>query len=133
MTDLPPNKESIQSRLNRIRQSKSYSDNLNTLSEQQEDTKNTETTSVTTSTNQQIDELEQANKKEYIIQQIKNSLDKEESQPAIIKLRIVSFIVFLIIITNGLVFYFLPNHYLYLIRQKMKNMRSSFYLLRYGN
>ena len=99
---------------------------------QQEDTKNTETTSVTTSTNQQIDELEQANKKEYIIQQIKNSLDKEESQPAIIKLRIVSFIVFLIIITNGLVFYFLPNHYLYLIRQKMKNMRSSFYLLRYS-
>ena len=99
---------------------------------QQEDIKSNETNIVTTSTNQQIDELEQANKKEYIIQQIKNSLDKEESQPTIIKLRIVSFIVFLIVITNGMIFYFLPNHYLHLIRQKMRNMRSSFYLLRYS-
>ena len=84
MTDLPPNKESIQSRLNRIRQSKSYSDNLNTLSEQQEDTKNISSKETTEMRNEFQSVLQNGNmtkdKFSYFIQQANDMFQNYEKQ-----------------------------------------------------
>ena len=77
------------------------------------------------------EENEQTAKNDYIIQQIKVSLFKEESQPTIIKLSIVSFIIFLIIMMNGIVFYLLPTNYITSNRTRI-HRKSSFYLLRYS-
>lgn len=78
------------------------------------------------------EETDQLAKKDYIIQQIKASLDKEESQPTIIRLSIISFFIFVIAIANGIIFYLIPEKKLTNVRANMLRMRSSFYLLRYS-